>query len=330
MFELTFLGTAATAPSAERGLPALLVMAGPRRLLVDCGEGTQRQLMRARLGFRGLSHILLTHPDLDHVLGLPGLVATRTLYGLKGAIEIVGSAETIAFVRRALADTVGAESRGAYRLRALAPGRVLAERGWRLDAFAVAHRGEASLGYVFAAEDHRPLIPERLDALQVPNGPERAALARGEAVVLADGRRIAPEMVEGPGQGGARLAIVGDAADAASLVEAARGADLLVVEATFLARDAALARQRRHLTAAEAACLAREAGVGRLVLTHVSGRYPAAEIAAEAAAIFPESRVAADFDRILVPARLSPALDGSGDSGDNPRSRNGARDGGNP
>jgi ribonuclease Z len=303
MFELVFLGTAAAVPSAERGSPALLVIAGPQRFLIDCGEGTQRQLMRARLGFRGLSHILLTHPDLDHVLGLAGLVATRALYGLGGAIEIIGSAETIAFVRRYLADTVGDESSSLYRLRAVAPGRVLAARGWHLDAFAVSHRGAASLGYLFAAEDRRPLIPERLDALAVPPGPQRAALARGEAVVLADARRITPQMVKGPDRGGARLAIVGDAGDAASLAEAVRGAGLLVIEASFLARDIALARERRHLTAAEAARLARDAGIGRLVLNHVSGRYPAEEIAAEAAAIFAESRVAADFDSFRIAAR---------------------------
>jgi ribonuclease Z len=307
MFELIFLGTAAAVPSAERGLPACLVTAGPQRLLVDCGEGTQRQLMRARLGFRGLGHVLLTHPDLDHVLGLAGLVATFALYGLGGRIEILGSADTIAFVRRYLADTVGGEASGAYRLRAVTPGRILTGRGWHLDAFAVSHRAAASLGYLFAAEDRRPLLPERLGALGVPPGPERAALAHGESVVLADGRRITPDMVQGPGRGGARLAIVGDTAAAEALVAAVRGADVLVIEATFLARDAALARERRHITAAEAARLARAAGVGALVLNHVSGRYPAAEIAAEAAAIFAATRVAADFDRISVAARTRDA-----------------------
>ncbi|HJU14889.1 MAG TPA: MBL fold metallo-hydrolase [Stellaceae bacterium] len=318
MFELVFLGTAATAPAAERGLPALVVVAGPHRLLVDCGEGTQRQLMRARLGFRGLSHVLLTHPDLDHVLGLAGLIATLSLYGLGGALEIVGSEEAIAFVRRYLADTVGNESRAGYRLRAAAPGRVLSAADWHLDAFAVGHRGKASLGYLFAAEHRRPLLPERLAALGVPSGPERAALARGETIVLADGRRIRPEMVQGGDSAGARLAIIGDAAETEALIAPVRGADLLVIEATFLARDAELARQRRHLTAAEAARLARDAGVGALVLNHISGRYRAEEIAAEAAAIFAETRVAADFDHIRVAARPR-TLDADRDSDDNPQ-----------
>src|SRR5271166_5123158 len=109
MFELVFLGTAAAVPSAERGLPAALVTSGANRFLVDCGEGTQRQLMRAGLGFRGLGHVLLTHLHLDHVTGLAGLLATLALYRVSGAIEIIGSDETVAFVRRLLADTIGPE-----------------------------------------------------------------------------------------------------------------------------------------------------------------------------------------------------------------------------
>src|SRR6516225_8757807 len=140
MFELVFLGTAAAVPSTERGLPALLVAKGPSRFLVDCGEGTQRQLMRAGLGFRGLGHVLLTHAHLDHVGGLAGLAATRALYGLERPIEIVGSGETIAFVRRWLAQTVGSGREAGYRLHAVPPGPVLSQPGWRLEAFPVAHR----------------------------------------------------------------------------------------------------------------------------------------------------------------------------------------------
>ena len=109
MFDLVFLGTAAAVPSADRGSPALLVICGPVRFLVDCGEGTQRQLMRARLGFRGLSHVLLTHLHLDHVAGLAGLLATRRLFQIDDPIQIVGSAETVAFARRYLSDTIGSE-----------------------------------------------------------------------------------------------------------------------------------------------------------------------------------------------------------------------------
>src|SRR6266850_435298 len=135
MFEIVFLGTAAAVPSAERGSPALLVCRGPARFLVDCGEGTQRQLMRAQLGFRGLEHVLLTHLHLDHVAGLAGLLATRQLYQLSGAIEIIGSSETVLFASRYLAATVGSECEAGYRLRAVAPGPVFSRPGWHLAAF---------------------------------------------------------------------------------------------------------------------------------------------------------------------------------------------------
>jgi len=303
MFDLIFLGTAAAVPSAERGLPALYVGRGPDRFLVDCGEGTQRQLLRAGLGFRGLSRVLLTHAHLDHVAGLAGLVATRALWGLDDAIEIIGSEETIGFVRHYLAVTIGAERGDRYRLREVEPGLVTGPPGWRLDAFAVAHRGTQSRGWRFAEEARRPLLPDRLAALGVPEGAVRRELAEDRAVTLADGRVVAPEMVQGPQTPGARLVVIGDVEEVASLTGEARGADALVVEATFLDRDAALARSRGHLTAASAAWLACEAGVGELLLTHISGRYRPEEIAAEAAAIFPRTRIVADFDRITVIAR---------------------------
>jgi len=306
MFELVFLGTAAAVPSAERGSPALLVARGPARLLVDCGEGTQRQLMRGQLGFRGLEHVLLTHAHLDHVAGLAGLLATLELYRLGASAEVIGSRETIAVAGRYLRDTIGSESEVGYRLRPASPGLVLPRSGWHIAAFPVAHRGTESLGYLFEEEARRALLPDRLDALGVPEGPDRAALARGNPVVLADGRGVTPEMVRGPSFPGAKLAIIGDVEEVAPLVEPVSGADALVIEATFLERDAALARSRGHLTAAAAARLAREAKVGELLLTHISGRYRSEEILAEAARLFPKARVAADFDRVSVTSRLTP------------------------
>jgi ribonuclease Z len=303
VFDIVFLGTAAAAPSAERGLPALLVAKGPDRYLIDCGEGTQQQLMRAGLGFRGLTHVLLTHAHLDHVLGLAGLLATFALYRLNRTVEIIGSDQTLAFVRRYLTDTIGPEHDGAYRLRAVSQGPVLEQQGWRLEAFAVAHRDTASLGYRFQDEPRRSLLAERLDALGVPEGPERAALARGQPVILADGRHIAPEMVHGAPAPGARLAVVGDTEGITSLIEPVRGADALVIEATFLERDTALARSRGHLTAADAARLACKADVGELLLTHISGRYRPQEILMEAGRHFPNVRVVADFDRLSIRAQ---------------------------
>jgi ribonuclease Z len=300
-FELLFLGTSAAVPARERGLSAVLVGCGRERLLIDCGEGTQRQLLRAAAGFRGLSTVLLTHAHLDHVLGLAGLVATLDLFDGPPAIDILGSPQTIGFVRDYLATTVGPErDGGSYRLAAVAPGRVLTRKGWHLDAFAVRHRGTQSLGWRFAGEPHLPLLPERLAALGVPEGPERAALARGTAVVLADGRQISPEEVQGPVAPGTVLAIVGDCEETGSLDAAVADAAALVIEATFLEPDAALARARGHLTAAAAGRLARRTGVGELLLTHISGRYDTAAIRAEAAQEFPRVRICADFDRFAI------------------------------
>jgi ribonuclease Z len=303
MYELTFLGTAAAVPSAERGLPGLLVSRGADRFLIDCGEGTQRQLMRAGLGFRGLHHILLTHAHLDHVLGLAGLLATLALYRVGDTVEIIGSEETLAFVRGYLGWVIGPERDGGYGLRAVSPGPVLSLPDWRLEAFPVAHRGTNSLGYVFHDETRHPLLPERLDALGIPAGPERAALARGDAVVFADGRRVSPEMVRGKPARGVKLAIIGDVEEVASLVETVRRADALVIEATFLECDAALARARGHLTAAAAGRLAQQAEVGKLLLTHISGRYKPEEIAEEASRYFPSVHVVHDFERVSVTAR---------------------------
>src|SRR4029077_711673 len=143
--------------------------------------------------------------------------------------EIIGSSETISFVRRYLTATIGPEREGGYRLRAGSPGPGLVRQGWRLDAFPVAHRGTESLGYLFRDDTRHPLIPERLDALGIPAGPERAELAQGRPVMLADGRHIMPETVRGAPVAGAALAVIGDAEETADLVEPARGVDALVI-----------------------------------------------------------------------------------------------------
>lgn len=299
MFDVTFLGTAATTPSAERGLPALLVGAGSERFLVDCGEGTQRQLLRAGAGFRRLGHVLLTHAHLDHVLGLAGLLSTLALFDLRDEVAICGSGETMRFVERYFAGIWGrGRAPVALRLVALEPGPVLAGRDYRVACFPVPHRGSQSLGYRFEAVPRSHLDPARLAALAVPSGPLRAALARGEPVELPDGRRIGPEMVEGAAAPAASLAVIGDIEATDPVVEAVAGAGALVIEATFLDADAALARHRGHLTAGQAGRLAAAAGVGQLYLTHLSGRYEAASVAEEARRYFSNVAAMNDFDRV--------------------------------
>jgi ribonuclease Z len=303
MFELTFLGTAATTPAAERGLPAMLVGAGGERFLIDCGEGTQRQLLRAGVGFRRLRHVLLTHAHLDHILGLGGLIASLGLFGLRGELSICGSAQTLAAVEHYLGG-IWPRRRTPLPLRfeELRPGPVLEGRGYRIVCFPVRHHDTESLGYRFETAARRRLDPARLAALGVSPGPVRARLSGGEPVILPDGRRNEPAMVAAAPAPGSSLVVVGDAEETTSLVEPARGADLLVMEATFLDADAALAAERGHLTAGQSGRLAAEAGVGALWLTHLSGRYEADAVAAEARRYFANCRAAADFDRVRVTA----------------------------
>lgn len=303
MFELTFLGTAASTPSPERGLPSLLVGAGSERFLIDCGEGTQRQILRAGAGFRRLGHVLLTHGHLDHVLGLAGLIASLGLFDLRGDLTLCGSRQTIDFVERYLCG-IWPQRRAPVplRLMRLTPGPVFAGHDYMVSCFPVRHRGTESLGYRFETMPRRHLRADRLAALGIPPGPLRAKLAAGEAVVLPDGSHIEPEMVQGPPAAGTSLAVVGDAEETGSLVEPVRGADALVIEATFLEADAALAAARGHLTAGQAGRLAAEAGVGALYLTHLSGRYEPAAVMAEAGRFFANVRAMSDFDRLAVAA----------------------------
>src|SRR5438105_8212507 len=303
MFDLTFLGTAASSPSAERGLPALLVGAGRRRFLIDCGEGTQRQLVRAGTGFRRLGHILLTHAHLDHVLGLGGLIATLGLVDVRNPLSICGSGETIRFIERYLASLYPLPRAPVpLQLVELQPGPVLSSGEFTVTCFPVRHRGTKSLGFRFDTRPRRHVRADRLAALGIPPGPLRARLAAGEAVMLPDGRRIEPDEVQGPPAAGISLAVVGDAEEIDSLVAPVGGADALVIEATFREADAALAEGRGHLTAAQAGRLAAAARIGALYLTHISGRYDPAEIAAEAGRFFAAVSVASDFDRVSVTA----------------------------
>jgi ribonuclease Z len=306
--DVVFLGTAASAPTAARGTSATLLRRGGDRLLVDCGEGTQRQLLRSDIGLVDLEDVFLTHLHADHVLGLPGMLKTFGLRGRETPIRVHGPRGTRALLG-ALGVVVGKIS---YPLDIieLSPGEAVARDGYRIEAFAVAH-GVPALGYALREED-RPgrFDVETADALGVPDGPARGTLQRGEPVTLDDGGVVSPEKVLGPARRGRSIVLTGDTAPAASVVEAATGADVLVHEATFLADGRARARETEHSTAGEAALVAREAEVGLLALTHVSARYAPSEIVDEACALFPRSVVPRDFDLVTVPLpeRGSPEL----------------------
>lgn len=310
--DVIFLGTAGSMPTAKRGLPATLVRRGGERLLFDCGEGTQRQLVRSDIGLIELEEVFLTHFHADHYLGLPGMLKTFALRGRELPLTVYGPAgvgELLGALRRVF-------GRLDYPLvvTELEAGEELRRDGYSLRAFEVEH-GVPALGYALV-EEERPgrFDVEAADALGVPNGPARGALQRGEAVLLDTGVEVRPEQVLGPPRPGRKVVLAGDTAPAASVVDAAAGADLLVHEATFLADERARARETLHSTAGEAALVAREAGVTLLALTHVSTRYFGHEVAEEARALFPQTVVPRDFDLVCIPfpERGAPELVRSG------------------
>jgi ribonuclease Z len=301
MFNLTFLGTSASVPSADRNHPGLLVEVGSHRILIDCGEGTQRQLLRSGAGFRRLDRLFLTHGHFDHVLGIPGLFSTLRLRQSEEPMTIHGSPGTLDVVVKMLAGLWGAgRAPIPLQLVPLTTGQVLDAGDFTIDCFPVRHRDTDSFGFCFQGPVRRHLRPDRLAALGVPDGPVRKALAEGNPVTLSNGARIDPEDVLGPPEGRKKLVVIGDTETTEGLGAHIRDADVLVIEATFLDQDAAIARDYGHLTAAEAAALAAEGGVKQLMLTHISGRYRDEDILAEATKIFPNSRVAADLDRIVI------------------------------
>jgi ribonuclease Z len=297
--DIVFLGTAGSMPTAQRAPAALLVRRGGDKLLVDCAEGTQRQLLRSSVGLLELEEVFVTHFHADHVLGLPGMFKTFSLRGRELPLRVYGP--------RGLVDLLGSLKRVVGRLPydlqlvEVEPGEVFERDGYRLATFGVAH-GVSALGWSLI-EATRPgrFDVEAADALGVPSGPQRGALQRGEHVTLPDGRTVKPEDVLGPPRPGRKLVITGDTGPSQEIVEAAWGADVLVTEATFAEEERDRAQETNHQTAAQAAEVARRANVGLLVLTHLSNRYFGPEITEEARGIFPDTVVPRDFDVVEVP-----------------------------
>ena len=302
MFEIIFLGTSASAPSAKRGLSAQIVIHNEYRFLVDCGEGTQRQILQSGLGFKNLTRILLTHGHLDHILGLGGLMSTFLRWESIDELDIFGGRSTLDRVHDLLFGVVlrGNQPPMPLRMNEIRPGTFFEADDFTVTAFSVSHRGPDCLGYAFEVKARRPFLPQRADELGVPFGPERRDLVAGKEITLADGRRVKPDDVLGPLQKGVKLVVVGDAGKTENLVEVCRDADALVIESTYLDEDAEMASDFSHLTARQAAELAIRAGVKKLILTHISRRYREKDVLKEAQAIFPNSVVARDFDSFQI------------------------------
>jgi ribonuclease Z len=298
MFETLFLGTSASAPSARRGLPAQIVKHDEYRFLIDCGEGTQRQILQSGTGFRNLGHILVTHGHLDHILGLAGLLSTFMRWETIEELNIYSGRWALDRISDLLNGVVlrGRPAPMLLNLHEIKPGVFFEADDFTIAAFPVFHRGSDSLGFKFEERARRPFLPEKADELGLPQGPVRSDLVAGKTVRLEDGRKVRPDDVLGPLQTGLRYVHIGDAGRTEDLVEVCRDADTLVIESTYLEEEAELADQFSHLTARQAAGLAAKANVKQLYLTHFSRRYREKDVLAEARTVFPNARVARDFD----------------------------------
>jgi ribonuclease Z len=290
---LFFAGTAGSVPTPRRGLPAVLLRAGGDRILIDCGEGTQQQLLRS-IGLPEVDAVFLTHFHLDHWLGLVGMLKTFDLRARERTLDVYGPPGLRALFRD-LRPLIG---RTGYPVQAteLEPHAEVGFDGYAIASFPVKHRVEA-YGYAFVEEDR----PGRFDvdaarALGVTEGPDFGRLQRGETI-----GGVTPEQVVGPDRPGRRIVVSGDTAPVQTVEVYAHGADLLVHEATFCEDERDRARDTGHSTARQAAEIARDAGVKLLALTHLSTRYFPREVREEARATFADTVVPRDFDAIEVP-----------------------------
>lgn len=303
MFELVFLGTSASAPSAERNLTSTLLIHEGTRFMLDCAEGTQRQILKSGVGFKDLRRIFLTHGHLDHILGIGGLTSTLGQWDVPvdSKMEIYGGRWALDRVRDLMKVVMrGKEVEIDIEYIEIRPGVLVREKNLQVSAFSVLHRGTGNFGFVFEEKSKRPFLVERAQALGVPVGPERKKLVAGESITLADGRVVQPEAVLGEVVPGTKFVYVGDLARINEVIEPARDADGLVMEATYLSQDRDIARKHGHITAAEAALAAQQANVRQLFLTHISRRYNGNAVQQEATAIFRDTIACNDLDRFTV------------------------------
>jgi ribonuclease Z len=292
---LRFLGTSASRPTVERNVSSLAVVREGETLLFDCGEGTQRQMMRYGVSF-ALYDIFFTHFHADHVLGVIGLMRTMALQGRVEPLRLWGPKGASKALRRA-------EAFGMDRLTfpveitELTSDTSLRRNEYAIVPFAADHGGAPALGYALVEDDRKGRFnPDRARELGIPEGPLWGQIHRGLPVTLPDGRTVQSSELVGPRRHGRRIAITGDTRPCEATVEAARGADILVHEATFAEEEAQRAIDTGHSTAREAAEVASRAGARRLVLTHLSARYShdSRDLEREARAVFPEVAIARD------------------------------------
>jgi ribonuclease Z len=305
---VVFLGTSASRPTVGRNVSAIAIHREGETLLFDCGEGTQRQMMRFGITF-AIEDIFFTHLHADHLLGVIGLMRTMGLQGRTERLRLWAPRGSTRLLRKA--EGLGFDRTGfPVEIVELEPEERIERDSYSIIPFAVDHGGSASLAYAIVEETRRGRFdPERARELGIPEGPMWGQIHRGMPVTLEDGRIVDPSDLVGPTRPGRTVMITGDTRPCAATADFSRGADLLVHEATFGDDEAERAVETGHSTAREAATIAREAGVRRLLLTHISARYSrdANELEEQARQIFPESLVGKDGLELDVPFPDAPA-----------------------
>ncbi|MDQ6612157.1 MAG: ribonuclease Z [Gemmatimonadota bacterium] len=298
-----FLGTSAACPTVDRGVSGVAIVREGETLLFDCGEGTQRQMMRFGVSF-GFNHIFFTHTHSDHILGLTGLLRTLQLQGRTEPMYIWGPKNSAKTLRQCI--TLGGERLTfAIEVTELDPHSTVRRADYHIENFAVEHRGSSAVGYALVEQTRLGRFnPDIARAMGVPEGPLWGLIHRGQPVTLPDGRTIEPGQLVGEARRGRRLVLTGDTRPCAATIAAARDADLLIHEATFADDEAARAVETGHSTAREAAEVAHSAGARRLILTHISARYSreAPELEAQAREVFPRTQIARDGLEVVVHA----------------------------
>ena len=306
---LRFLGTSASRPTVERNVSSLAVVREGETLMFDCGEGTQRQMMRYGISF-ALSDIFFTHMHADHMLGVIGLFRTLALQGRTEPMRLWGPSGSQTILRQAI-DLGRGKEPFEVEINEIVPDTPIPRKGYSILPYSVDHNDRLAVGYALI-EDIRlgRFNPDRARELGIPEGPAWGKLHKGEPATLDDGRVVRPEDLVGPSRPGRRVVFTGDSRPAQGTIQVAEGADLLVHEATFADDEQPRAMETGHSTAREAAEVAAKAGVKRLILTHLSARYSvnAAELAQQAKEVFPECIVARDGMEIDVPFAPEPSI----------------------
>lgn len=301
---IRLLGTSASRPTVERNVSSLVILREGETLMFDCGEGTQRQMMRYGVSF-SLEDIFFTHMHADHLLGVVGLIRTMALqgrherlrlWGPRGSSRVLNRAESLGFERATFP----------VEIIELEAGETVDRENYAIRAFPVEHRGSSSIGYALVEADRKGRFnPDLARSLGIPEGPLWGQIHRGKAIALDDGRVIEPSVLVGPERPGRTVVVTGDTRPCAATIDAARHADLLVHEATFGDEEAERAIETGHSTAREAAKVAHDAGVRRLLLTHFSARYSrdAFELLREAQQVHSETLIGKDGMEVDVPFR---------------------------